>query len=318
MNKRKILHNITAVAFVAFLGLWLSSCSTLFPGLVSGKWKDVKFSGENETMLEGSIWSYYNKSWEVNAEPLEVEFQSNGKVISSSNWRNASWERVGMNFKMVVNNGQNYFEGTYDPENNTILATNFSSDDSTSEVIMRFICKSGTGQIYNIGDRGPAGGIIFYDKGNSLLGWRYMEAAPVDLPNAQWGLLGTNVNVTTGSSSMGIGKQNTEHLIEALNRTGERRRAAQLCREYTLNDYNDWFLPSYDELLYLYNNLRRKGLGGFKNDLYWSSSQGDMMSMGTHNAFAKDFNTDTSPQFLGVYGKDMVCSVRAVRCVMER
>ena len=34
---------------------------------------------------------------------------------------------------------------------------------------------------YTIGDTGPAGGIIFYDKGNKTDGWRYLEAAPADL-----------------------------------------------------------------------------------------------------------------------------------------
>ena len=28
---------------------------------------------------------------------------------------------------------------------------------------------------YNIGDLGPAGGIVFYDKGNNKDGWRYIE-----------------------------------------------------------------------------------------------------------------------------------------------
>ena len=35
--------------------------------------------------------------------------------------------------------------------------------------------------LYRIGDTGPAGGLIFYDKGNNIGGWRYLEAAPVDV-----------------------------------------------------------------------------------------------------------------------------------------
>jgi transcriptional regulator with XRE-family HTH domain len=35
--------------------------------------------------------------------------------------------------------------------------------------------------LYKIGDTGPAGGLIFYDKGNNIGGWRYLEAAPADL-----------------------------------------------------------------------------------------------------------------------------------------
>lgn len=34
---------------------------------------------------------------------------------------------------------------------------------------------------YWVGKTGPAGGYIFYDKGEYSDGWRYLEAAPADL-----------------------------------------------------------------------------------------------------------------------------------------
>lgn len=37
------------------------------------------------------------------------------------------------------------------------------------------------GAAYRIGDRGPAGGYVFYDKGNYDEGWRYMEVTPYDV-----------------------------------------------------------------------------------------------------------------------------------------
>lgn len=43
------------------------------------------------------------------------------------------------------------------------------------------ICTSLYAVDYKIGDEGPAGGIIFYDKGEYSDGWRYLEAAPADL-----------------------------------------------------------------------------------------------------------------------------------------
>ena len=41
--------------------------------------------------------------------------------------------------------------------------------------------------VYKVGDTGPAGGIVFYDKGNNSGGWRYLEAAPEDSEKGNWG-----------------------------------------------------------------------------------------------------------------------------------
>jgi hypothetical protein len=126
-----------------------------------------------------------------------------------------------------------------------------------------------TGQTYKIGDKGPAGGIIFYDKGNNSNGWRYLEASPVNLGNAQWGLY--KVNVSGTKTGIGEGKRNTELIIAEINKRGETGKAAQLCMAYSLNGYNDWFLPSRDELAELY---KQRGCLGIKSrDFFWSSSQ---------------------------------------------
>ena len=54
--------------------------------------------------------------------------------------------------------------------------------------------------------------------------------------------------------------------------------AARLCYEleYEVNGkiFDDWFLPSRDELAFMYSNLANKGLGSFSACSYWSSSEG--------------------------------------------
>jgi hypothetical protein len=40
-----------------------------------------------------------------------------------------------------------------------------------------------------------------------------------------------------------------------------------------INGYRDWFLPSLDELDLMCRNLYQKGLGGFFDGFYWSSTQ---------------------------------------------
>ncbi|GHU50071.1 hypothetical protein FACS1894200_09320 [Spirochaetia bacterium] len=124
------------------------------------------------------------------------------------------------------------------------------------------------GKTYKVGDQGPAGGIVFFDAGLYMDGWRYLEAAPADIPSTwQWGAYGKDVSGT--STEVGSGKRNTQLIVDYLKQTGESRRAAQLCQAYENNGYKDWFLPSKDELNWMYVNLKKKGLGGFTDSVYW-------------------------------------------------
>jgi hypothetical protein len=119
---------------------------------------------------------------------------------------------------------------------------------------------------YKIGDTGPAGGLIFYDKGNNSGGWRYLEAASEDVGVVQWG-----IKMITGASAAEIGTGNRNTRILAGYTEGK---AAQLCRQYNQGGYNDWYLPSKDELNWMYTNLERKSLGDFNlSGFYWSSTE---------------------------------------------
>ncbi|MDR1932923.1 MAG: DUF1566 domain-containing protein [Spirochaetales bacterium] len=125
---------------------------------------------------------------------------------------------------------------------------------------------------YKIGEEGPAGGIVFYDRGESGSdGWRYLEGMPGSIGKAEWGLYGKTIG-TTGTG-IGDGKKNTELIVEACKKAGETGTAAQLCDAFSLNGYEDWFLPSTDELDLVYKTLKIKGLVGFISDYAWSSSE---------------------------------------------
>jgi hypothetical protein len=125
--------------------------------------------------------------------------------------------------------------------------------------------------VYKIGFRGPAGGIIFYDKGKYTDGWRYLEAAPNDLGYAAWGADGKDIPGT--DIIVGSGKKNTQIIIERLKALGETGKAAQLCAGLNINGFTDWFLPSKNELNLMYQNLQVRGMGGFNGNWYWTSSQ---------------------------------------------
>lgn len=136
-----------------------------------------------------------------------------------------------------------------------------------------------------VGWPGPAGGYIFYDcdadneSGNadglksSECGWRYLEAAPEDLPEEYvWGD-DEDFGTKTG---IGEGRNNTNIIV---NKASNKRKdnAAMACVVYAGGGYSDWFLPSKDELKLMYQNLKENGIGNFPNGwdgcLYWSGSE---------------------------------------------
>ena len=134
----------------------------------------------------------------------------------------------------------------------------------------------------SVGDTGPGGGVIFFDKGNYLDGWRYLKAATSDQGTDNvWGGLETDIGGDDSGSApeltgIGSGKANTEVIVtvfgEAEPYEGRTDYAAKLCYELNLGGYDDWFLPSRDELAEMY--LQRTVIGGFSDsDEYWSSSE---------------------------------------------
>lgn len=122
-----------------------------------------------------------------------------------------------------------------------------------------------------VGDTGPAGGMVFYDKGSYSDGWRYLESRTTDEDGLfhQWKTTPTS---TTGTSTaIGTGYTNTYTAM-----AGTSHPAAELARLAIYGGYNDWFLPSKDELNQMY--LQRSiigGFGGYPSGYYWSSSEFD-------------------------------------------
>ena len=160
---------------------------------------------------------------------------------------------------------------------------------------------------YLVGETGPAGGIIFYDKGIVSDGWRYLEAAPPATEfQAPWSVNKLDVSGAS-STAVGTGKMNTQVLVERLRASGENGTAAQLCAGLSINGYADWFLPSKDELNLIYRNLKQKGVGGYGNGFYWSSSQ-----YNKYYANGQRFSDGNQLPFTD-YSKNSACFVRAVR-----
>ncbi len=166
----------------------------------------------------------------------------------------------------------NIFNGWNTNVNGT--GTSYKAGDSFNVTGTVLLYAQWTPHVYKIGDTGPSGGIIFYDKGSYSDGWRYLEAAPENTERSapHYDGVGMYDNTFNGSRRLGGGKENTNKFItEFQRRGGGINTAPWLCNELDVNGFTDWYLPNADELLYMYNNLFVKGLGNLKNDIYWSS-----------------------------------------------
>jgi len=142
----------------------------------------------------------------------------------------------------------------------------------------------GGGKVYKVGDVGPAGGLIFYDKGDNVDGWRYMEVAPVEAEKKfAWWIQRhlSSVPNKGGKTAVGDGKDNTQELMKHVNENcgiyNNELPAILYCSTLETNGYKDWFLPSKGELHLMRQNLHIMGLGKFSNEeKYWSSSGGGL------------------------------------------
>jgi len=178
-------------------------------------------------------------------------------------------------------------------------------------------------RVYNIGDIGPGGGLVFYI--DSTSGLRY-EMAP-----KTWGAAESNevswcndpnLNISDANgTAIGTGFTNSEAMVGIPCSSG----AGNSAVAYRGGGYSDWFLPSKDELnamcIYSRNpnapasastactgsqdsTFSASAFGfadGVGLDFYWSSSQGNVFPTGT--AWLQDFfvGTPVAPPKVGTY-----------------
>jgi hypothetical protein len=116
--------------------------------------------------------------------------------------------------------------------------------------------------IYQVGDpgyvEGQTHGIIAAPSDQSKeIAWR--PASNYDIP----------LYIGVVDKALGTGNTNTNKMVTEY---GRGNYAAKLCYDLVLNGYDDWYLPSIDELEKLY--ISRSSVGGFEETAYyWSSSE---------------------------------------------
>lgn len=125
---------------------------------------------------------------------------------------------------------------------------------------------------------GPAGGYLIYDDGNG----GGIEAAPYDIAYKQpdnssyvshgysWGC--TNLQTNASHSAIGFGQANTDSIMQVCL---DENCAARGCSQYSFGGYDDWYLPSRDELMLMNISLAAVGYGKLQKggSQYWSSTE---------------------------------------------
>jgi uncharacterized protein (TIGR02145 family) len=139
------------------------------------------------------------------------------------------------------------------------------------------------------------GGMVFYvsPDGNSGL-----VVSNQSIGTASWGCSGVLLNNT--SKGVWSGEQNTANILGSCS---AQNNAAKLCSDLIVNGYDDWYLPSWDEVILIKQNLYNAGLGGLvMHQTIWTSSEIDAIS-----AHAYDWSC------LASQPKTAIANVRAVR-----
>lgn len=158
---------------------------------------------------------------------------------------------------------------------------------------------------YKIGSAGPANGIVFYDKGQYSFGWRYIEVATKDLKDLEWGCVASSISKAR-NNEIGSGYYNTAQIVIYHDNLTNYYANPMVCSNlnngtllakdallFNQGIYNDWFLPSYNELELIYKNLHIKNLGNLTESIYWSSTEIDQNTVATIN-FKTGEKTSTS------------------------
>jgi hypothetical protein len=155
-----------------------------------------------------------------------------------------------------------------------------------------------------IGQVGPGGGIVFFNKGNATGGWQFLETALSNQSTGiNWGC--DTLNPIPGTqSSVGSGETNTALIVAGCT---DPSFAAKLCANLTLGGQSDWFLPSKDELNLMYKNLHLNNQGNFNTSTYyWSSTE-----MNSDNAWCFKFLNGDAGQGYKAIASFYVRAVRA-------
>lgn len=147
---------------------------------------------------------------------------------------------------------------------------------------------------YTIGATGPAGGVIFLVNAEAEHdGWTYLEAAPSEVDSYSWAVT-DSAPVVVGDTELSIGTGMANTLLITTHATTG---AAHICLNKTFGGYEDWFLPSLNEL---------RAMTDLTEGVYWSSSEAN-----TSSAWSLDFSEAPASSNVSKLQTNKVRAIRA-------
>lgn len=168
-------------------------------------------------------------------------------------------------------------------KNNVVKTT--TSEEPAPPPVITIGQNYGGGTVFYIDSTGKHGLIVSRSSLSQAIPWSNGEAI---ITNA------TGIPV-------GSGRENTTLIVNA---QGGGSYAASICDRLDINGYDDWFLPSIDELQLLYDQKAAGTLHGIDDSFYWSSTEASETG-----AWSQSFSNGANSSA----GKDGSYAVRAIR-----
>jgi len=141
---------------------------------------------------------------------------------------------------------------------NSVKTTTVTAQNSSKAVTTHFL-----GEAYG-------GGIIYWI--DSATGTGLIAATENQHSGIAWSKDSSLKLIGAKGKTMGTGRKNTQKIIAAYGKEGTPY-AALLCVNYRGGGYDDWFLPSREELYKM--SVNKKYLDGLTGGNYWTSSERD-------------------------------------------
>jgi len=182
-----------------------------------------------------------------------------------------TFERVAGGYRLSTQAGTCWRQS----DDSNALLHSACADEADADEVFRLVPYEVVAPVVAVGDRRD-GGVVGYifepgDTGYVVGETRGLVVADDIIADVTWIGSGFNLGVAT-DTAIGTGAANTAAIVAAYDAQGFTNYAAKVAAQYGLGGtYSDWYLPSRDELVVLWENRAR--IGGFPGSgTLWTSS----------------------------------------------